>query len=175
MTDSDKRNLFGGAILMIASVIGTLVAIQPNLQVIAKVLIPQNFEVTLISMVVASVLSAIIMVVFYSGGTDDHHTTNYYYVQPSMEEIIFRFNSMIVLHTQQLTMANIVILCLIQAFIFAVLHGAGIVKHFILAIIWFIAAYYGGILPAMVGHTVANLTYRTRARAHHGWYDNDDD
>lgn len=68
---------------------------------------------------------------------------------------------------------SILVLCLVQAGFFAILHSGVLAKHFLLGLIWFVATLYGGIIPAMVGHTVANLTYRFKARAHHGWYDED--
>lgn len=174
MTYSDKRNLLGGGVLMLLVTIATVVSLKPSFEDILSIILPQNLETSLIATVSTTIVSALIVVTFYSGGTDPHHTTKYYLIQPGMEEIIFRFNSLILIHVTKPDLSHLILLSVIQATVFGLIHGSGIIKHAILGLVWIIGAYYGGIITAITAHTIGNLTYRVRARAHHGWYDTDD-
>ena len=75
------------------------------------------------------------------------------------------------------SLAGVLITGVIQAIVFGLIHRKSAKKylprHILLGLIWFVAGYFGGIVPAIVGHTVATLTFRFRARYHHGWYDKD--
>lgn len=169
MNSRDKFTLSWMTILTVVSVLLVINHVHATLEIALKVVFG-NFELSMILSVVSVLASMAVMSLLYQGQVDSSRTTVFYLFSSPEEEIIFRFNSVLassfLVETQQ-----ILFVAIVQAFFFAILHPKNFIKFFILALVWFATTYWGGILPAMLGHIAANLTHRYKARKEHGWYD----
>lgn len=170
MTSKDKLTLTWMTIAMVVVTVFVIFSTGASIETIGKTLIT-DVEKVFIASLVSVVASGVIMSLFYRGQMDSSRTTNFYLVSSPEEEVIFRFNTVLVANALQLQLQEVVIIAVIQAAVFAILHPKNFIKFFILALLWFATTYWAGIVPAMLGHIVANLTHRYKARKAHGWYD----
>lgn len=162
MTSKDKLTLTWMTIVMIVVTVFFILFTGTSIEVIGKTIVT-SVEKVVIGSLVSIAVSATLMSLFYRGQMDSSRTTNFYLVSSPEEEVIFRFNTVLVANALQLQLQEVVIIAVIQAAVFAILHPKNFIKFFILALLWFATTYWAGIVPAMLGHIVANLTHRYKA------------
>lgn len=156
--------------LMLISTIAVVFVTRVSLNTVVETL-GTNVEKLAIGTILSVTSSVVIMSFFYRGQVDSARTTNFYLVSSPEEEVIFRFNTVLLANSLGLETQQVVLVAVFQAIVFAILHPKNFMKFFILALLWFATTYWAGIVPAMLGHIAANLTHRYKARKTHGWYD----
>ena len=161
----DARLLVLGAIT--ASVTSAAcVLIKPNWEMIMHVFFPSQVATTALATAVTTIIALGLVMVFYSANPERtvFQPATYYLLQSTLEEILFRFNIVMMLKSSGATaLWIVVVVALLQAYFFAVLHNTkAFPKALVSSFCYFIAAFYYGMVPAIIAHSVGNLLIRAK-------------
>jgi hypothetical protein len=142
------------------------VVMTPSWETISSVIFPASLISTGLVTVLVVIIALGLVVVFYRPNPElvPLRSAAYYLMQPGLEEVLFRFNIIMVLKESRVeAFWLILVIALLQAYLFAVMHNVkAFPKVLISSFVYFIAAYYYGMIPAVVAHTVGNLVVRAK-------------
>lgn len=142
------------------------VLMKPNWELISDVLFPSSVAPTALATAVATIFVFGLVTVFYRANPERTvlQPAAYFLAQSTLEEILFRFNIVMMLKSSGATaLWIVVVVALLQAYFFAVLHNTkAFPKALVSSFVYFIACYYYGMIPAIIAHSAGNLLIRAK-------------
>lgn len=140
--------------------------LQPSWEVISLVIFPASFADTALATFVVTVIAVGSMVFFHRPNPEvtSVRPALYYSLQPGLEEILTRYNILLLMKDSGINALWLIIcIAIVQSYLFAVRHNVrAFPSIFVSGFVYLVAGYYYGMIPAIVAHTVSNSMLRLK-------------
>lgn len=177
---SDLLYLVKLGIITFLVTLGIMLVFKPSWTVVLTTLLPAPLGNLPKGIVVTTGLASSLVFIFSAWSNPGRvrlGSVSYYVGQSSLEELLFRFNIVLLLRHYGVESIWIVLIVMaLQAYLFAVLHSVrAFPKALVAACIYFLATWWYGPIPAMVAHITSNLLLRTIIANRQGGNGRDED